>query len=42
MLSIGRILIENGHEVEVQTANVVRDRVEGIGATFQPFPQECY
>jgi MGT family glycosyltransferase len=40
MLSIGRILVEEGHEVVVLTASVVRDRVEGIGATFRPFPPE--
>jgi MGT family glycosyltransferase len=40
MLSIGRILVEEGHEVVVLTAGVVRDRVEGIGATFRPFPPE--
>ena len=40
MLSIGRILIEEGHEVVVQTASVVRDRVESIGATFRAFPPE--
>ena len=40
MLSIGRLLIEEGHEVVVQTASVVRDRVESIGATFRAFPPE--
>ncbi len=40
MLSIGRILIEEGHEVVVQTASIVRDRVESIGATFRAFPPE--
>jgi MGT family glycosyltransferase len=40
MLSIGRILIEEGHEVVVQTASVVRDRVESIGAAFRAFPPE--
>jgi MGT family glycosyltransferase len=40
MLSIGRLLIEEGHEVVVQTASAVRNRVEGIGATFRAFPAE--
>jgi MGT family glycosyltransferase len=40
MLSIGRILIEEGHEVVVLSASVVRERVEGIGATFRSFPPE--
>jgi MGT family glycosyltransferase len=40
MLSIGRILVEEGHEVVFQTASMVRDRVEGIGAIFRPFPPE--
>jgi UDP:flavonoid glycosyltransferase YjiC (YdhE family) len=40
MLSIGRILVEEGHEVVFQTASTVRDRVEGIGAIFRPFPAE--
>ena len=40
MLSIGRILVEEGHEVVFQTASMVRDRVEGIGAIFRPFPAE--
>jgi MGT family glycosyltransferase len=40
LLSIGRLLIEEGHEVVVQTASVVRDRVEGIGAIFRAFPPE--
>src|SRR3981081_221997 len=40
MVSIGRILVEEGHEVVFQTAGMVRDRVEGIGAIFRPFPPE--
>jgi hypothetical protein len=40
MLSIGRILVEEGHAVVFQTASMVRDRVEGIGAIFRPFPPE--
>jgi MGT family glycosyltransferase len=40
MLSIGQLLIEEGHEVVVQTASIVRDRVESIGATFRAFPAE--
>src|ERR1700704_1472916 len=40
MLSIGRILVEEGHEVVFQTASMVRERVEGVGAIFRPFPPE--
>jgi UDP:flavonoid glycosyltransferase YjiC (YdhE family) len=40
-LSIGRALIEEGHDVLLQTASVARERVEGIGAAFRPFLPEC-
>ncbi|MEJ0095085.1 MAG: hypothetical protein WDN46_17200 [Methylocella sp.] len=38
LLAIGRNLIEEGHEVVGLSANVLRDRIEGMGAAFHPFP----
>ncbi len=38
LLAIGRILIAEGHQVVGLTASTMRHRVEGIGATFYPFP----
>ena len=38
LLSIGRILLAAGHHVAVLTADVLRDRVEDIGATFYSLP----
>jgi MGT family glycosyltransferase len=37
LLAIGRNLIEEGHEVVGLSANVLRERIEGMGATFRPF-----
>lgn len=33
-------LIDHGHEVVFYTASVFRDRIEAIGASFAPFPQD--
>jgi MGT family glycosyltransferase len=38
LLAIGRILIAEGHEVTGLTGTAFRERVEGIGAAFRPFP----
>src|SRR5258708_2057729 len=38
LLAIGRILIAEGHEVVGLTGTALRDRIEGIGAEFRPFP----
>jgi MGT family glycosyltransferase len=38
LLAIGRILIAEGHEVVGLSGNAFRDRIEGIGAEFHPFP----
>jgi MGT family glycosyltransferase len=37
LLSIGRTLLDRGHEVVGLSANVLRERIERIGATFEPF-----
>ncbi|WP_263352219.1 nucleotide disphospho-sugar-binding domain-containing protein [Acidicapsa acidisoli] len=37
VLSVGRILTEQGHEVIGLSVNVLRDRIEHIGARFVPF-----
>ena len=37
LLSIGRILVADGHEVVGHTASAHRHRFEAIGASFQPF-----
>jgi MGT family glycosyltransferase len=37
VLSVGRILVEEGHEVIGLSVNALRDRIEHIGATFVPF-----
>ena len=39
LLAIGRILIEEGHEVVGVCGSVMRDRIEKTGATFCPFPE---
>jgi MGT family glycosyltransferase len=38
LLAIGSILIAEGHEVVGLSATALRDRIEGIGAEFRPFP----
>ncbi len=38
LLAIGRILIDEGHEVVGLSASFLRDRIEGIGAAFRRFP----
>jgi UDP:flavonoid glycosyltransferase YjiC (YdhE family) len=38
LLSIGRILVEEGHEVVVLTGGLMRDRVREIGARFHCLP----
>jgi MGT family glycosyltransferase len=38
LAAIGRILIEEGHEVIGMSASVMRHRIEEFGASFQPFP----
>ncbi len=40
LLAIGRILLAEGHEVAVLSATSFRERIEGIGAGFRPFPAE--
>jgi UDP:flavonoid glycosyltransferase YjiC (YdhE family) len=37
VLSVGRILVEEGHEVIGLSVNTLRDRIEHIGARFVPF-----
>ncbi len=41
MFAIGRMLVEEGHEVVGLSANAMRDRIEAAGATFHPFPKEA-
>jgi UDP:flavonoid glycosyltransferase YjiC (YdhE family) len=38
LLTIGRLLIAEGHEVVGLTGSALRERIEGIGAEFQPLP----
>jgi len=38
LLTIGRLLIAEGHEVVGLTGSALRERIEGIGAAFQPLP----
>jgi hypothetical protein len=38
LLTIGRILIAEGHEVVGLSGSALRERIEGIGAEFRPFP----
>jgi MGT family glycosyltransferase len=38
MFSIGHMLVSEGHEVVGLSANAMRDRIEGVGATFRAFP----
>ena len=38
LLAIGRILIAKGHEVVGLSGTALRERIEGIGAQFQPLP----
>jgi UDP:flavonoid glycosyltransferase YjiC (YdhE family) len=38
MFSLGRILVDAGHQVVGMSAIAMRDRIEGSGATFRPFP----
>lgn len=37
VLSLGRILVEEGHEVIGLSVNALRDRIEHIGARLVPF-----
>jgi len=39
LLAIGRILIAEGHEIVGLSGNALRERIEGIGADFRPFPR---
>jgi MGT family glycosyltransferase len=41
MFAIGRMLVEEGHQVVGLSANAMRDRIEAAGATFHPFPKEA-
>jgi hypothetical protein len=38
LLSIGHALLDEGHEVLGLSANIMRHRIEGIGAAFRAFP----
>jgi MGT family glycosyltransferase len=38
LLAIGRALINDGHQVLGLSANVMRDRIERVGAAFRAFP----
>ena len=38
LLSIGRILMSEGHEVAAVSANAMRGRIEEIGRNSTPFP----
>ncbi|QWT21934.1 hypothetical protein KPL74_07990 [Bacillus sp. NP157] len=40
VLAIGRMLVDEGHEVVALSASHFRDRIERIGARFVPFPSE--
>jgi hypothetical protein len=39
VLAIGRALVEEGHKVASLSATAFRERVERIGAAFDPFPE---
>jgi UDP:flavonoid glycosyltransferase YjiC (YdhE family) len=39
MFSLGRMLVDEGHEVVGLSASVMRDRIEAAGAKFYPFPK---
>src|SRR5258705_2831353 len=41
LLSIGRILVSDGHEVVGLSSTYLRDRIEAIGATFRGFLPEA-
>jgi MGT family glycosyltransferase len=41
LLSVGRILISDGHEVVGMSSTYLRDRIEAIGATFRAFQGEA-
>lgn len=41
MFAIGRMLVEEGHQVVGLSASAMRDRIEAAGATFHPFPKEA-
>src|SRR5258707_8351712 len=41
LLSVGRILISDGHEVVGLSSTYLRDRIEAIGATFRGFLPEA-
>src|SRR6266481_5479847 len=38
LLAIGRILMAEGHEIVGLSGSALRERIEGIGAEFHPFP----
>jgi hypothetical protein len=38
LLTIGRILIAEGHEVVGLSGSALRERIEGIGVEFRPLP----
>jgi UDP:flavonoid glycosyltransferase YjiC (YdhE family) len=39
LLSVGRALLSQGHEVLVLSATALRERIKDSGATFRPFPR---
>lgn len=41
LLAIARILMAEGHEIVGLSGSPFRDRIEGIGAEFRPFPAEA-
>ena len=40
ILAVGRILLAEGHEIEMLSGSAYRERVEGAGITFHPFPPD--
>jgi MGT family glycosyltransferase len=40
LLAIAQYLVDGGHQVVLHTAGLFRERAEGIGARFVPFPAE--
>lgn len=41
LLAIGRMLVDEGHDVVGMSASSMKDRIEGIGAAFVPFPPKA-
>jgi MGT family glycosyltransferase len=41
LLAIGYLLVNKGHEVIGLSSNVMRSRIEVIGARFRPFPRQA-